>query len=402
MIHKITAKNFYSFKDVIELKFEVNENAPDTDAYTKDADGNRLSKVMAVIGPNASGKTNLLKIIPFLYFLIADSFIELKPKDDIPFDSYKFMPKNNYPTELSVSFSFNQCLYEYFIKINQHQILEEKLRKYNKSTKHFISLFKRTWVEKENKYKYELANFSTSSKLKSIVEKRKNASLISTAAQIDHHLSNDIVEYWRSFDSNVVMSGKHNHPEFVLEAAKFYHENPEIKKRAEMLLSKFDLGLVGMRIEKHSRKSESGRDQAYYWPVCIHKGDIKDYEMDFTYESGGTQNLFVILSQILPVLKNGGVVILDEFDADLHPLMLPELINMFVSKTMNPMNAQLLFSTHHHEILNKLDKYQITLVEKKENNGAEVWRLDEIEGLRSDDNYYSKYIAGAYGAVPEV
>ena len=47
------------------------------------------------------------------------------------------------------------------------------------------------------------------------------------------------------------------------------------------------------------------------------------------------------------------------------------------------------------------DKYQIILTEKNEKGVSESWRLDEMIGVRADDNYYSKYIAGAYGAVPK-
>jgi hypothetical protein len=42
------------------------------------------------------------------------------------------------------------------------------------------------------------------------------------------------------------------------------------------------------------------------------------------------------------------------------------------------------------------------LVEKDKNCQSEAWRLDEVKGVRSDDNLYAKYMAGAYGAVPEL
>ena len=116
----------------------------------------------------------------------------------------------------------------------------------------------------------------------------------------------------------------------------------------------------------------------------------------------GKENLFNILSDILPILRTGGVLILDEFDANLHPHMLPELIDLFLSEELNQKNAQLIFSTHHHEILNKLDKYQINILEKNRDTGSsKILRLDEL-GIRSDDNYYTKYISGAYRGVPNL
>jgi len=62
----------------------------------------------------------------------------------------------------------------------------------------------------------------------------------------------------------------------------------------------------------------------------------------------------------------------------------------------------LLFSSHSHLILSKLDKYQIILTEKNKKGESEAWRLDEVAGVRADDNYYAKYMAGAYGAFPRL
>ena len=54
------------------------------------------------------------------------------------------------------------------------------------------------------------------------------------------------------------------------------------------------------------------------------------------------------------------------------------------------------------EVLNILHKSQVMLVEKNEYNESTAWRLDSVEGIRSDDNFYAKYMAGAYGAVPQL
>lgn len=400
MICKFSAKNFYSFKETVTVNFQVNENAPDTDAYIKCTDGERVTKILSIIGPNASGKTNLLKILPFFHFLIVDSFTDLKPDEELPFDSYKFSSEENTPTELSVTFQCKETLFEYFIQFNKKQILEEKLRRFNKTTKQFSVLFTRRWRGSEDKYIYSLRNFNFSEKL---TTKRKNATLLAIAAQSEHKLSKDIVIYWQDIFSNVAQLGRHNHRGTLFHAAEFYEKNPDIHTKADSLLSRFDLGLTKTKITKFNHKTQGGKEEVVYLPYGVHVINNREYPLEFFYESSGTQNLFILLYQILPVLESGGIAILDEFDADLHPLMLPELIDLFASKALNPKNAQLIFSTHHHEILNKVDKYQIILVEKdSKSNNVEVFRLDEIKGVRVDDNYYSKYIAGAYGAIPEI
>ncbi|MGI9339226.1 MAG: AAA family ATPase, partial [Psychrobacter sp.] len=64
-------------------------------------------------------------------------------------------------------------------------------------------------------------------------------------------------------------------------------------------------------------------------------------------------------------------------------------------------NAQLIFSCHTPEVFNLLNKHQIYLVEKYEQS-SEAWRLDEMEGVRNDDNLYAKYMAGAFDAIPNL
>jgi hypothetical protein len=54
------------------------------------------------------------------------------------------------------------------------------------------------------------------------------------------------------------------------------------------------------------------------------------------------------------------------------------------------------------EVLNIVHKSQVMLVEKDANNESSAWRLDSVDGIRSDDNFYAKYMAGAYGAVPQL
>jgi predicted ATPase len=95
------------------------------------------------------------------------------------------------------------------------------------------------------------------------------------------------------------------------------------------------------------------------------------------------------------------VAIIDEIDNDLHPHLLPHLIDLFKFEHTNPHQAQLIFSCHTPEVLNILKKHQIYLVQK-ENQESEAWRLDEVVGVRADDNLYAKYMAGAFDAVPNV
>jgi predicted ATPase len=81
--------------------------------------------------------------------------------------------------------------------------------------------------------------------------------------------------------------------------------------------------------------------------------------------------------------------------------LLPHILDLFKHEHSNPHDAQIIFTCHTPEILNLLMKHQVYLVEK-ENQESEAWRLDEVTGLRADDNLYAKYMAGALSAVPNL
>ena len=108
-----------------------------------------------------------------------------------------------------------------------------------------------------------------------------------------------------------------------------------------------------------------------------------------------------MLRRFFPVLTDGGVAVIDEMESDMHPHLIPTLLDLFADPELNPKKAQLLFTCHHVEILNRLDKEQIVLVEKDADCVSRAKRLSDIPGVRREENFFSRYNAGHYGAVPQ-
>ena len=149
-------------------------------------------------------------------------------------------------------------------------------------------------------------------------------------------------------------------------------------------------------------RDKTGREEPVFVPFGLHTTDDgKAFELPFFEESSGTQSAFVLLEPILHTLQHGGVAVIDEIDNDLHPHLIPHLLEWFEFEHTNPHQAQLIFTCHTPEVLNLLQKHQVYLVEKR-NQRSEAWRLDDMVGLRADDNLYAKYMAGALGATPEL
>jgi len=400
MLHSFTCQNFYSFSHPSTIKFNVNDKAPESDKYFTSPFGVRLSKAQTVIGPNASGKTNLLRVLPFVKWMIVDSF-KADPDTSIPFKPYIFTSKKNQTTSLEVEFEIDKSVYIYELEFDSQKIYQEKLSIKNKTKQKVTTkyLFTREYSDKLGGYAILDKKFNLLKK--SIeTEPRTNSSLISLGYHLNHDYSKKIVEYWQKVHSNVIETGwSANMAENIGRASVFYLKNKEVKTSVEKILSKFDLDLIEFDIkiikEDNSKLNIDIAGQ--------HQIGKQKYELPFHYESSGTKRLYSLLYSILQVLDNGGIAIIDEIDASLHPDIVIALYEMFISPRSNPHNAQLLFSTHSLQILGLLDKYEINLVEKDQKRStSEVWRLDEMEGVRSDDNYYTKYMAGTYGAVPDI
>jgi uncharacterized protein len=396
MLHRYAFSNFQSFAGRTEVSFALNSKTSALGWEALSPAGARLSTVMAAVGPNASGKTALLKPIPFLAWFVSESF---RAAPDAPIPTLPHFSTPNAPIEFEVETEDEDGrLWRYMLRVTRQRVLHEAL--YLKKER-FGYVFVRDWNEATNQYTIKQQDFGFAP-----AEARKvrpNASLISTAAQYGVELAQHLTDF--RVQTNVDAQGRVHYREArdLPAAAKHFAANDA--QRAEMvrLLRAWDLGLHDVQLREHDAKLPDGEPTKFWLPYGMHTTrDGQQHELAFIQESSGTQGAFVLLSRLLPVLMEGGVAVIDEFENDLHPHMLEPILALFSNPATNPHKAQILFTCHAAEVLNILHKSQVMLVEKDEHNESAAWRMDSVRGIRNDDNFYAKYMAGAYGAVPQV
>lgn len=129
--------------------------------------------------------------------------------------------------------------------------------------------------------------------------------------------------------------------------------------------------------------------------------------LDFIkHESDGTQRLAGLVGLILYTLKTGGVLLVDELERSLHPLLMREIVMLFKKRRHNPKGAQLIVTTHNTDILDDsiLRLSEIALVRKTTANGTLIRRLVDAkkdgEDIRNVTNFRKQYLAGFYSAIP--
>lgn len=128
-----------------------------------------------------------------------------------------------------------------------------------------------------------------------------------------------------------------------------------------------------------------------------------NYTLSYNDESSGTRRMFSYAGIILQALKNGGVVVIDELNNFLHPVLVKYIINLFGNKDTNPKQAQLIFTTHETSILTTdfIRRDQIWFCDKNAQSATELYSLQEFSPRKSD-NIERSYLAGKFDAIPIV
>ena len=153
-------------------------------------------------------------------------------------------------------------------------------------------------------------------------------------------------------------------------------------------------------MEVAGEQSAAEPDQKVWVPFGKHKNRVAEFDCHSRLNRAARRVRSCCLSRLLQTLEVGGLAVIDEFENDLHPHMLEPILDLFANPSTNPHQAQLLFTCHAVEVLNLVHKSQVMLVQKERGVREFGQRLDAVEGIRNDDNFYAKYMAGAYGAVP--
>lgn len=398
MLISLRCSNFFSFAEESIVSFEMGKKPSSTAFDIVVSTDRRLNKVIAVVGPNGSGKTQLIKPLAFLSWFIGDSFLGIEPDASLPFKPHALLSEQN--TRFELVFRIKDDEFRYILEANRNHIVHESL--YKKNTQYFSYVFVRDLVLKAGEATYEYKQQGFSFKKAQAKGIRGNASIISAANSYDVPEARQFIEYFSTYSHNINVTGrKHFHNADLLASAEFFYKSKSYLSKLENMLCEFDLGLNAVKINEIETKDSDGADATFYLPFGVHKSGELSFELPIFEESSGTQSAFVLMHRILPVLEHGGVAVIDEIDNDLHPHLLPYIVDLFKFEHSNPHNAQLIFTCHTPEILNLLNKHQVYLVEKK-NQRSESWRLDDVQGLRADDNLYAKYMAGALSAVPSI
>jgi AAA15 family ATPase/GTPase len=384
MLLEFGAKNFFSFKEGFELSLRLAKDCP------KDISNNKqFSNILAIKGANASGKTNVIKVLSFLNEFVTNSFSILKPDENILIKSYF---NNKDIISIYAIFLFDDIEYKYEIDLTDEKVISE-----------IISKKEKNWMVVIQRDENKITTNAEYNEIESINLTRSNASIVSIARQYGIQKIDMIYDLFENITTNVDVFGRQTDihiPLYHQYLAEKYNKDNDVLKFISDFLKEADTGITSLIINKGL---DTETDKNYYFPVFNYDVNEEENFLTFHYQSNGIKTLYRQLGIYFNTLSSGGVLALDEFDINLHPDILPMLLNLFEDENINTKNAQLICTTHNYDIMDRLGKYKIVLV-NKENNESFLYRLDEIPGdiLRNDKPISPIYNANKIGGKPNI
>lgn len=396
MILKIEFENFFSIRDRVRIDFRaasINTTlARELSHNVMVWKGVPVLKSVGLFGPNASGKSNILKAITFCCNMILESHLH---NEGVTFNfrPFKFDGWQNKPSKFLIDFVCEDVEYEYSFELTRERILSESLYYYpvGRRAKVFVR-------DADGKYSFgtgvivKPSDVATNTSVKNL--------FLSRASSMNREIAQKLYRY---FMSQFLLGLVNVNDMMVLDSFNTYKK--VILKALE--ISDTDITDIEARKEQiPAPVAIPGQPELSYKLVDVlrfktYHRNQKDvmFDMDME-ESNGTRKLFQILIRLLDVVKNKKGIIMDEFDMGLHTRLADFILDLIHASE----SSQLLFTSHNTNLIDvrRLRRDQIVFVNKTEAGTTDVYSLYDFKDFRENMDAEKGYLQGRFDAVPYV
>jgi uncharacterized protein len=417
MLIEFSVGNYRSFKEKVTFSMVAanlvsqDKNLDINNVFAVDEELS-LVKSAAIYGANASGKSNLAKALQFMKWFMVNSSKETQSTESIGVERFKLSTEtDDQPSFFEIVFLLDGQQHRYGFTADREKVVSEWL--------FYVPKTRETQLFSRQDHNFDIAKVYKADGI--ATKTRTNALFLSVSAQFNVEKSESILD-WLTYQVNLISGLDDENLSTTVSCLIDKQHHSEIIE----LIQKLDLGIAGIEVEQiHARdvlKDVSDPQQKRLLRMLSknnialntistthRKFDSQGQQISFEEfdiddeESDGTKKIFALSSLLIDTLKNAKILIIDEFDARLHPLMSRSIVELFNSNDTNPHNAQLIFMTHDTNLLsNKIFRRdQIWFTEKNRYGATSLYSLAEYK-VRNDASFESDYIKGKYGAIPYI
>lgn len=362
-------------------------------------------RTAVVYGPNASGKSSLLRALDYMRAVVAESATVIQPGQTYNVPPFKLDAVSaQQPTEFEITFLLSGVRHQYSFSMTAQRIVSESLLVYRSSKP--TQLYSRQHVDGD-RYDYEFSTYLTGPRKLWQESTRPNALFLSMAAQLNSEQLSPVFN-WIVRSITFLPAGATVLPDFTTALLATEQGRASIRE----FLSAADISIADVQavprkgmhaqwVMSASGLQASQEEREFLMPVFEHSTPKGSAKFELHDESEGTQRLYGLIAPVLDCLREGRVLVVDELDSSLHTLLVRRLITLFHTPELNPNGAQLIFSTHDTSLLDHtlFRRDQIWFTEKDADQATRLYPLTDFSP-RKQEAWERGYLAGRYGAVP--
>lgn len=395
MLCQFTVKNYKSIRDEMTFDMQAAAISEHENNIIRDKDGELFLPISAVYGPNGGGKSNVLEAMHTLASKVLRPLYATGDKEERIFlqkrlliEPFAFSKKTkSQPTEFEIFFRTEIAEYRYKLHIMKDVVNYESLDRVKLDTGRRSALFERDTEEIS---------------LKGVFSKLKASEDLSATLPLLSYLGitykkNEVVKDvldWFEYGIDFL-----NYGNPIEELRMAVSNSEDVKQLMLDMIQEMDLDIVDFRVVE----DENDRIDVY----TKHLVDGYETELNLLEESSGTRKLFGLMPFIAGCLLTGTVLVIDELDAKIHPVLLRHIIMMFNDMSINKKKAQLIFTSHDLSTMNNevFRRDEIWFVAKGNAQNSKLYSLVEFknekgESVRKDAKFDKQYLEGKYGADP--
>ncbi len=405
MLIEFSVQNYCSFKEQQRLSLVANsgkELKAENTITLPNEQNFSLVKSSVIYGANAAGKSNLIKALFFMQQFILKSARE--KEDQRPIDCIPFLlnsQSKGMPSEFEIIFISEGVRYQYGFAVTPNRVVKEWLIAYpeKRPQQWFVRAYNAETNEEEWKFGSKMLGGSKIALWKKMT--RADALFLSIAHQFNSEQLKPVYDWFK--ENLIIITNINpipNLPPFFIPFHNVFETEP---RKAVEFLKPFDLGFSDIQVKNGEAKIvNSDKTMPFKALFFIHLNE-KNEQIEFhsQMESEGTRRLVALTPHLLKILQQQRVLVVDEIDNSLHPLLVRGILKRFQNLEGQQSNAQMICSTHDVSLLDPelLRRDQIWFVEKKQDQSTDLYSLADFSP-RKHEAFGKGYLEGRYGALP--